>query len=411
MLVMFLDPRDGPDASASSPEHGHADEGLVSRVRTRLIAEGGEVTARAVAAAVREETETPLGERDVLAAVRRLHREFFGAGPLEELLATPGVTDVLVTGPEEVWVDHGDGVRRADLRFGGEQEVRRLAQRLATATGRRLDDACPWVDGWLPGTREGVAVRLHAVLAPVAARGTCISLRVLRPANHGLDTLRELGTFDAATTELLRSVVSARLAFLVSGSTGAGKTTLLSALLGEVDRSERIVCVEEAGELQPVHPHVVRLVTRPPNIEGNGEIRLRDLVRQALRMRPDRLVVGETRGAEVCDLLSALNTGHEGGAGTVHANSPGEVPARMEALGAQGGLGRAALHGQLAAAVRVVLHMRRDSRRGRHLAGIGLLRRRGTHTRVVPAWDVDEGWGAARTPLLEAVAEHRPETG
>ncbi|WP_438388089.1 TadA family conjugal transfer-associated ATPase [Actinopolyspora saharensis] len=402
---MFADPagRAGKPTRATS---GRVTEELVSRVRARLVAAGGDVTAQAMATAVREEADTPLGDGEVLAAIRQLRREFLGAGALEELLNEPGVTDVLVTGPNEVWVDRGLGLERSHVSFTDEQEVRRLAQRLAAATGRRLDDARPWVDGWLPETAEGSAVRLHAVLAPVAAKGTCVSLRVLRPATHDLESLRALGTFDSSTAALLRSLVSARAAFLVSGSTGAGKTTLLAALLGEVPGNERIVCVEEAGELHPEHPHVVRLVTRPPNIEGTGEIHTRDLVRQALRMRPDRLVVGEARGAEVCDLLAALNTGHEGGAGTVHANSPEEVPARMEALGVHGGMGRDALHSQLAAAVRVVLHMHRDASRGRHLSGIGVLRRQGAHSCVVPAWEVDGGWGPGRDELLAMLPGH-----
>ncbi|MCA9858036.1 MAG: Flp pilus assembly complex ATPase component TadA, partial [Dehalococcoidia bacterium] len=173
---------------------------------------------------------------------------------------------------------------------------------------------------------------------------------------------------------LLRAIIAARLAFLVSGGTGAGKTTLLAAALGAVDERERILCVEDAAELQPQHPHLVRLVARSANVEGAGEITLRQLVRQALRMRPDRIIVGEVRGAEVIDLLAALNTGHDGGAGTVHANSPAEVPARLEALAALGGLDRAALHSQLAAAVQVVLHVSRGSE-GRRLTDIALLRR------------------------------------
>src|SRR5690606_12096635 len=202
-------------------------------------------------------------------------------------------------------------------------------------------------------------VRLHAVLSPVALGGTCLSLRVLRPATQGLDALSRAGTVSAEAKTLLRKIIRARLAFLVVGGTGAGKTTLLSALLAEVAAEERIVCVEDAAELAPPHPHVVRLVARPANIEGAGAITLRDLVRQALRMRPDRIVVGEVRGAEVVDLLTTLNSGHDGGAGTVHANSPHEVPARLEALAGSGGMDRSALHSQLAAAVQVVLHVQR----------------------------------------------------
>jgi pilus assembly protein CpaF len=373
---------------------------LMERVRRRLVERGSPVTSAAVATAVREEADGLVGNTDLLTALRLLHQEFLGAGILEPLLADPEVADVLVTAPDSVWVDRGEGLRRAPVSFPDEDSVRRLAQRLALSTGRRLDDAQPWVDGWLPRPGSTVAVRLHAVLPPVAAEGTCLSLRLLRPTVHSLDDLRLRGSFDDAIASVLRSIVAARLAFLVTGGTGVGKTTLLAAMLGEVPASERVVCVDEAGELRPDHPHVVRLLTRPPNVEGAGEIRVRDLVREALRMRPDRLVVGEVRGAEVCELLAALNTGHEGGAGTLHANSPGEVPARMEALAALGGLDRPALHSQLAAAVQVILHLHRTATGERQLAGIGVLQR-DSEVRVAAAWRSDTGWGAARDDLRD----------
>lgn len=359
---------------------------LVERVRQRLASGGGPPTPAVVAEAVRTEAGGVLGHTDLLAALRSLGNEFAGAGALEPLLRDPDTTDVLVTGPAEVWLDGRAGLRRTDLRFSDEDAVRRLAQRLAMAAGRRLDDAQPYVDAWLPGTGPHGRIRLHAVLPPLAPDGTCLSLRVLRPATHNLATLRSLGTFDDRTTSLLTDIVHARLAFLVVGGTGTGKTTLLAALLGSVPGDERIVCVEDAGELQPRHPQVVRLVARPANVEGVGEITVRDLVRQALRMRPDRLVVGEVRGAEVCELLAALNTGHDGGAGTLHANSPADVPARLEALAALGGMSRPALHSQLASALQVVLHVRRTRAGQRVLAEIGVVARTDNGIRVLPAW-------------------------
>jgi pilus assembly protein CpaF len=373
---------------------------LVDRVRSRLAAAGGEITEAAVAAAVRAESGGVASDLDVLAALRVLRQEFVGAGPLDELLRDPRTTDVLVCGPTSVWVDRGSGLEATDVRFPDEAAVRRLAQRLAIAAGRRLDDASPYVDGWV----ADVGVRLHAVLPPVAADGTCLSLRVLRPAAHDLPALRSLGTVDATGEALLRAVLAARLAFLVSGGTGTGKTTILAAMLSTVHPRERIVCVEDAEELRPRHPHVVRLVARPANIEGAGGIVLRDLVRQALRMRPDRLVVGEVRGAEVCDLLAALNTGHDGGAGTVHANSAGEVPARMEALAATGGLPRDALHSQLAAAVQVVLHMRRLGSGARVLDVVGVLTRTSEGVAVGAAWSRTRGWSSGREALGRRVA-------
>ncbi|MFC7341085.1 TadA family conjugal transfer-associated ATPase [Saccharopolyspora griseoalba] len=376
---------------------------LLARVRNRLVGAGAPVTPEAVAAAVRAESGGLVADADVLAALRAVQQEFSGAGVLEPLLQDPAVCDVLVSAPDRVWVDHGSGLRPAGVRLSDEDAVRRLAQRLAMSTGRRLDDAQPWVDAWLPQRGGTGAVRLHAVLPPVAGDGTCISLRVLRPAAHDLAALGSSGAFDAEIGAVLREIVATRLAFLVVGGTASGKTTLLAALLGEVAGTERIVCVEEAAELRPAHPHVVRLLTRPPNVEGVGEIGVRDLVRQALRMRPDRLVVGEVRGGELRELLAAMNTGHDGGCGTLHANSPSEVPARMEALAALGGLSREALHGQLAAAVQVVLHVRRTAT-GRHLAGIGVLRREGERVRVVPAWLRETGWDEGRADLVGLLA-------
>ncbi|TWP51420.1 TadA family conjugal transfer-associated ATPase [Lentzea tibetensis] len=366
---------------------------LVDRVRQRLAGDGSEITPAAVAKAVRSESGGVLADADVLEALHILRQEFVGAGPLEPLLHNPHTTDVLVTAPDQVWVDGRNGLHRTAITFPDDAAVRRLAQRLAVSAGRRLDEASPCVDGWLPGS----GVRLHAVLPPVAPDGTCLSLRVLRPAVHNLDTLRALGTFDKPTAHLLRRIVLARLAFLVVGGTGSGKTSLLGALLGCVPREQRIVCVEDAGELRPDHPQFVRLVARPPNVEGAGEITVRELVRQALRMRPDRIVVGEVRGAEVCELLSALNTGHDGGAGTLHANSPAEVPARLEALAALGGLDRQALHSQLGAALHLVLHMRRAPDGTRKLAEIGVF---GPDNRVIPAWRPD-GWQEAGQQLKE----------
>jgi pilus assembly protein CpaF len=333
--------------------------------------------------------------------LRVLQTELTGAGILEPLLCADGTTDVLVTAPDAVWVDDGNGLRRTSIRFADDAAVRRLAQRLALSAGRRLDEAQPWVDGQLTGLGTGqFSVRLHAVLPPIAAGGTCLSLRVLRPATQDLAALTHSGTIAPQAAALLDDIIGARLAFLISGGTGAGKTTLLSAVLGAVAADERIVCVEDAAELAPSHPHLVNLVARCANVEGIGEVTVRDLVRQALRMRPDRIVVGEVRGGEVVDLLAALNTGHDGGAGTVHANNPAEVPARLEALAALGGLDRAALHSQLAAAVQVVLHVGRNRNGVRRLCEIGVLQSGDDgRVRVATAWHVDTGFGCGEEHL------------
>jgi pilus assembly protein CpaF len=368
---------------------------LIDRVRERLAAESVPLRPNVVAAAIRAESGGVLGDAEVLSSLRVLETELTGAGILEPLLCADGTTDVLVTAPDAVWVDDGNGLRRSSIRFADDAAVRRLAQRLALAAGRRLDEAQPWVDGQLTGLGTGqFTVRLHAVLPPIAAGGTCLSLRVLRPASQDLAALTATGTIAPQAAALLDDIIGARLAFLISGGTGAGKTTLLAATLGAVPADERIVCVEDAPELAPRHPHLVKLVARCANVEGVGEVTVRDLVKQALRMRPDRIVVGEVRGAEVVDLLAALNTGHDGGAGTVHANNPAEVPARLEALGALGGLDRAALHSQLAAAVQVVLHLSRDRTGRRRLNEIAVLQSGdGGRVGATTAWHADAGFG------------------
>lgn len=383
-------------------------DSLIDRVRERLAAETVPLRPTVVAAAIRAESGGVLGDSEVLSGLRLLETELTGAGVLEPLLCAHDTTDVLVTAPDAVWVDDGNGLRRTGIRFPDENSVRRLAQRLALAAGRRLDEAQPWVDGQLTGLGTGqFTVRLHAVLPPIAPAGTCLSLRVLRPATQDLASLSAAGAIEPAAASLLDGIVHARLAFLVSGGTGAGKTTLLAALLGTVPTAERIVCVEDAPELAPRHPHLVKLVARCANVEGAGEVSMRDLVRQALRMRPDRIVVGEVRGAEVVDLLGALNTGHDGGAGTVHANSPTEVPARLEALAALGGLDRAALHSQLAAAVQVVIHVDRDRLGARRLSEIAVLTG-DTDGRVgaATAWSLGSGFGQG-APRLNALIRER----
>jgi pilus assembly protein CpaF len=354
------------------------DQDLVDRVRRRLIAVAAEATAENVAAALRVECGLVDGTL-VLDVIDHLRSDSRGFGPLDAVLALPGVTDVLVNGPGAVYLDRGSGLEPADVRLPDAAAVRHLAQRLATQGGRRLDHASPWVDARLPD-----GVRLHAVLDPIARPGPAISLRVPAAGRFGLADLERLGMIPRDGVTLVRQLVAARVAFVVSGGTGAGKTTLLSALVDASAPTDRVVIVEDSSELRPTHPHVVALEARPPNVEGAGQVTMRDLVRQALRMRPDRLVVGEVRGGEVVELLAALNTGHEGGCGTVHANSVEDVPARFEALAVAAGLSRAALHSQLAAGLRVVLHLVRDHDGTRRLHQVGVLTQRADGL-VVPA--------------------------
>lgn len=332
---------------------------LLERVRDRVAGSGQPLDPVQVARALGQEGR-PVGDTEVLEVLDLLRRDVLGAGPLEPLLRRPGVTDVLVNGPDQVYVDVGDGLEPAGVSFPDDAAVRRLAQRLAASAGRRLDDATPYVDLRLPD-----GTRFHAVLAPLSRPGTLLSLRVPRDRVFDLDELVASGTVCAEGADLLRRIVQQRLAFLVTGGTGSGKTTLLAALLSLVDPSHRLVIVEDASELRPHHPHVVGLEARPANVEGAGAVPLQVLVRQALRMRPDRLVVGEVRGAEISDLLAAMNTGHEGGCGTLHANSCADVPARVEALAMAAGMPRAAAHSQLASALDVVVHVTRTGGRRR----------------------------------------------
>nr|WP_156611029.1 TadA family conjugal transfer-associated ATPase [Auraticoccus cholistanensis] len=319
-------------------------------------------------------------DESLLHTMEALRRDATGAGPLDPLLRLPGVTDVLVNGPEHVFIDRGQGLERVATRFADDDEVRRLASRLAARVGRRLDDSSPFVDARLPD-----GTRVHAVLGTLADPGTCLSLRVPAGRRFSLQDWVASGSLPAAGAELLRQLVACRAAFLVSGGTGSGKTTLLASLLSLVPAHERLLVVEDSRELSPDHPHCVRLEGRPVNAEGAGAVSLTDLVRQALRMRPDRVVLGEVRGAEICDLLTALNTGHEGGCGTVHANSAADVPARLEALAALGGMLPDALHSLAAAALDAVVHIRRDGDGRRLVAGIDVLVRDGRTVRAVPA--------------------------
>jgi pilus assembly protein CpaF len=359
---------------------------LLERVRRRLAKEGWSTDPPSVTEALRAEGLV-LPEATIVGLVHQLRTEVTGLGALESLARRPGVTDVLVNAPDEVWVDDGSGLSLTDVAFADEAAVRRLAQRLAGAVGRRLDDSTPYVDARLPS-----GIRLHAVLPPVSPRGTTVSLRIPQHRVFSLTDLAGTGMISQGGVEIVNAVIERREAFLITGGTGTGKTTLLNSMLSAVDSAERIVTVEDSAELQPDHQHVVRLESRPANSEGAGAVTIRDLVRQALRMRPDRLVIGEVRGAEVVDLLSALNTGHEGGCATLHANSPSDVPARLESLALPAGLSREGLHAQLSAGLQSVLHVERDRSGRRRLASIAVMDRAPSGlVEVVPAVVFDAG--------------------
>jgi len=284
--------------------------------------------------------------------------------PLRHLLSDPQVTDVFVNGIDGLFVDRGHGVEPVEDWKAAADDVRSLAVALIGVGGRHLDDGTPVVD-----VRWEHGARVHAVLPPVACSGTVISIRLPQVEVPDLDDLVRRGLCDPATRQRLEDIVATRQNVLVSGATGAGKTTLLSALLGCVPVHERIVTIEDVAELRVRHPHHVRLEARQPNLEGAGSVPLARLVREALRMRPDRIVVGECRGEEVRELLTALNTGHQGGAGTVHVGSIRDLPARLEALGALAGMDDTVIARQVVSAIGVVVHVERGSDGVRRVAG------------------------------------------
>lgn len=273
-------------------------------------------------------------------------------GPLEPLLDIPQVTDILINAPDEVWVDCGQGLQRVACTWRDEQDLRDFAMRLANLSHRRLDEANPWVDAQLPN-----GIRMHAVIPPLSVQGTALSLRIPAPSTFTLETMVASDALSVRGFNVLLGILSAGLSFIVCGGTGTGKTTMLAAMLARVTADQRIVVVEDSAELAIAHPHVVSLQTRVANTEGVGAISLHTLIRQALRMRPDRLIVGEVRGVEVADLLNALNTGHAGSGTTVHANSAQSVPERIESLGLLAGMPRDAIHAQLVCGVKVIIQM------------------------------------------------------
>ena len=328
--------------------------GAVDRIIGRLVDSDVPLRRADLERAARETAleESPLDP----GAARRAVEALCGLGPIEVLLGDPLVSDVLVNGPDEVWVERSGRLERAaGVRFADAAAVVAAVERVVAPLGLRIDRASPAVDARLPD-----GSRLHAVVPPAAVDGPVVAIRRFVPAVDDLDAFEEAGSIDARGAELLRRAVVDRRNLLVGGGTGSGKTTLLNALSREIDPGERIVTIEDAAELR-LGGHVVRLEARPPNAEGAGEIRMHTLVRHALRMRPDRIVVGEVRGPEAIDLIQAMSTGHAGSMGTVHANGPEEALWRLETLAMSGELRLPpeAVRRQLRAAVDLVIHLER----------------------------------------------------
>lgn len=298
---------------------------------------------------------------DLVELVDKVLSSIFGLGPLEELLLLPDLTDILVNRFDDVWIDRGNGLEKTDVTFNSELAAQEFAKRIATRGHRRLDEAQPFVD-----IQTDAGLRFHAMLPPVASSGVAISIRTPLRTSLTLEDMAAAGNLTDYTYQAICEVIKKQKSFVISGGTGSGKTTLLAAMLAKVEATERMIVIEDSSELFISHPHVVSIQARLANNEGAGAITMTDLVRQSLRMRPDRIVVGEVRGKEISDLLLALNTGHKGSATTIHADDAASVPTRIEALGLLAGLPREAIHAQTHSAFDVVIQMKnsRDGRRG-----------------------------------------------
>jgi pilus assembly protein CpaF len=299
-----------------------------------------------------------LSPGDVERVVEAMLDDALGAGPLEPLMRDPEITEVIVNGPDDVYVERRGMLRREAVRFEDDAHLRHVIERIVSAVGRRVDESSPMVDARLP-----VGSRVNAVIPPVAIDGPLLTIRRFAAGGLGVEQLVAAGSLTESQVEQLGECVRDRLNIVVSGGTGTGKTTLLNALAAFIPRNERIVTAEDAAELRLVQPHVARLETRPPNVEGRGAVDLRALVRNALRMRPDRIIVGEVRGAEALDMLQAMTTGHDGSLTTVHASSPRDAIRRIETMMLMAGLDlpHAAAREQVAAAVDVVVQVARSA--------------------------------------------------
>ena len=342
-------------------------EELAGALRERLIERAR--TGEAPGADVREQVRAlvdreaaPLADAERALLCERVLLLATGLGPLEPLLADPAVDEVMVNGHGAVYVERHGQIERTDVGFASDADLMHAVERILAPLGRRVDEASPLCDARLPD-----GSRVNVVIPPLSLSGPCLTIRRFRREGFSLRDLATGGTLTAETADLLALAVAARASILVSGGTGSGKTTTLNALSGAIPGEERIVTIEDAAELRLRQRHVVRLESRPPNLEGRGEVTIRQLVKNALRMRPDRIVVGEVRGGEALDLLQALNTGHDGSLSTVHANSPEDALRRVETLALMAGVGlpHAAVREQVASAIDVVVHQVRgaDGRR------------------------------------------------
>jgi len=352
-------------------------ESLAADLRRRLLerrraeAAAGRPSGDELEAAVAELVEEHAA---ALSAARRdqvrelILRDTVGLGPLEELLGDPAVEEVMVNGPDDVYIERGGRIERTDVRFDSERALRDAIERILAPLGRRVDELSPMADA-----RLGDGSRVNVIIPPLSVDGPALSIRRFTAARPDPDELVALGTLTTELRDVLAAAVRERRSILISGGTGSGKTTLLNALSAYIDPAERVVTIEDAAELRLRQPHVVRLESRPASVEGRGEVTIRDLLRNALRMRPDRIVIGEVRGAESLDLLTALNTGHDGALSTVHANSPEDALRRIETLALMAGIGlpHEAIREQVSRGIHLVVHLVRGAEGARKVVAAG----------------------------------------
>jgi pilus assembly protein CpaF len=397
---MRLDQRLAEKSELRRPPPGKADPfaELKNRIHQALIADlGPQLFDRgAQTGALRELVEPQvrrlIGEEPAIARsdrerlVEEITDDTVGHGPLERLLADDTVTEIMVNGAHDVWVERNGRLFETSVRFIDDSHVRRIVNKIVAQIGRRIDESSPMVDARLPD-----GSRVNAIIPPLSLSGPLVTIRKFSRRRLDLDDLVRLGTLSEATVDFLERCIAAELNILISGGTGTGKTTLLNAISTTIPESQRIVTIEDAAELQLNQRHLLRLESRPRNVEGSGEISVRELVRNSLRMRPDRIIVGEVRGAEALDMLQAMNTGHDGSLSTVHANSPRDALARLETMVLMAGfeLPVRAIRQQVSAALELIVHLERLEDGGRRVTAIAEVQR--MESDVITLQDVFKG--------------------
>jgi pilus assembly protein CpaF len=392
--------------SAINAEASGERQGLRQRLFQRILRAletggGGSLDRARIRTILEESPETEeLSDEGMRRIEQELVDEVEGLGPVTQLLRDPTVSDILINGPQEVWIDRFGKLERTSVRFEDETHLRRILRRMVATQGRRLDEATPWVDLRLPD-----GSRLNAVLSPVSLRGSVVSIRRARETVYRLDELVAFGTLNAEMAALLTAAVRERRSLVISGGAGAGKTTLLNVLSRAIPAGQRIVTIEETAELRLDHPHVVALEARPANAEGSGGVDLRTLVRNALRMRADRIIVGEVRGAEAFEMLQAMHVGHDGSLTTIHANSPRDALRRLESLVMMGGgeLAAATLREVIASTVHLIAQLTRFPDGSRRVTSVAEITFGGSEVRARDLFVYDAGRGQ-----FEATAAYGP---